>query len=179
MLQILLSIPFSFAFYKFVLGIPFFSQMHILTIFLVLGVGADDVFVSNHALCVVEPVAVVVSAKSASESIVVAVVCHVASSTTCITESCSSPTVHLNHLFVVLTRPCPRVGVMRESQNQLAGCAKAMTFRTMSSPSATSRLVVASFVASPIVNWIWLPLMSWTPTGKARLVEPSMNVAVT
>ena len=49
MLQILLSIPFSFAFYKFVLGIPFFSQMHILTIFLVLGVGADDVFVLNDA----------------------------------------------------------------------------------------------------------------------------------
>lgn len=49
MLQILLSIPFSFSFYKFVLGIPFFSQMHILTIFLVLGVGADDVFVLNDA----------------------------------------------------------------------------------------------------------------------------------
>ena len=50
MLQILLSIPFSFSFYKFVLGIPFFSQMHILTIFLVLGVGADDVAVTSALL---------------------------------------------------------------------------------------------------------------------------------
>ena len=45
LLQILLSLPVSYTVYKYVWGIPFFSQLHILAIFLVLGVGADDVFV--------------------------------------------------------------------------------------------------------------------------------------
>jgi hypothetical protein len=43
--QIILSLPVSYTVYRYVWGIPFFSQLHILAIFLVLGVGADDVFV--------------------------------------------------------------------------------------------------------------------------------------
>ncbi len=49
MIQILLSLPVSYTVYKYVWGIPFFSQLHILAIFLVLGVGADDVFVITDA----------------------------------------------------------------------------------------------------------------------------------
>jgi hypothetical protein len=49
MLQILLSLPVSYTVYKYVWGIPFFSQLHVLAIFLVLGVGADDVFVITDA----------------------------------------------------------------------------------------------------------------------------------
>merc|ERR1711871_1638186 len=49
MVQILLSLPVSYTVYKYVWGIPFFSQLHILAIFLVLGVGADDVFVITDA----------------------------------------------------------------------------------------------------------------------------------
>lgn len=44
-LQILLSLPISFFFYFYVFQITFYSQLHILAIFLVLGVGADNVFV--------------------------------------------------------------------------------------------------------------------------------------
>ena len=47
--QILLSLPVSYTVYRYVWGIPFFSQLHILAIFLVLGVGADDVFVLADA----------------------------------------------------------------------------------------------------------------------------------
>ena len=43
MLQILLSIPVTYTVYS--IWIPYYSQMHILAVFLVLGVGADDVFV--------------------------------------------------------------------------------------------------------------------------------------
>ncbi len=43
MLQILLSLPVTYTVYS--LFVPYFSQMHILATFLVLGVGADDVFV--------------------------------------------------------------------------------------------------------------------------------------
>ena len=43
MLQILLSLPVTYTIYS--LFVPYFSQMHILATFLVLGVGADDVFV--------------------------------------------------------------------------------------------------------------------------------------
>merc|ERR1711871_887589 len=49
MLQILLSLPFAYTIYRFVFGIRAFSQMHILAIFLVLGVGADDIFVLTDA----------------------------------------------------------------------------------------------------------------------------------
>ena len=43
MLEILLSIPVTYTIYT--IWVPYYSQMHILAIFLVLGVGADDVFV--------------------------------------------------------------------------------------------------------------------------------------
>jgi hypothetical protein len=43
MLQILLSIPVTYTIYT--IWVPYYSQMHILAVFLVLGVGADDVFV--------------------------------------------------------------------------------------------------------------------------------------
>ena len=49
MLQILLSLPFAYTIYRFIFGIRAFSQMHILAIFLVLGVGADDIFVLTDA----------------------------------------------------------------------------------------------------------------------------------
>lgn len=45
LLQIVLSLPVSFFVYRLVFQIPFFTQLHVLAIFLVLGVGADDVFV--------------------------------------------------------------------------------------------------------------------------------------
>lgn len=45
MLQIFSSLPLAFFFYRAVGGISYFTQLHILTVFLVLGVGADDVFV--------------------------------------------------------------------------------------------------------------------------------------
>ena len=45
MLQILLSLPCSLCIYRSILGIDFVTQMHVLTIYLVLGVGADDLFV--------------------------------------------------------------------------------------------------------------------------------------
>jgi len=44
-LQILLSLPISFFFYYYIFQITFYSQLHILVIFLVLGVGADNIFV--------------------------------------------------------------------------------------------------------------------------------------
>ena len=43
--QILFSLPVSFFFYYYFFQISFYSQLHILTIFLVLGVGADNIFV--------------------------------------------------------------------------------------------------------------------------------------
>ena len=52
MAQILLSLPVAFFIYRVIFQITFFTQLHILAVFLVLGVGADDVFV-----CVVFPVA--------------------------------------------------------------------------------------------------------------------------
>ena len=44
-LQIMLSIPVSFFFYYYVFQITYFAQTHILAVFIILGVGADDVFV--------------------------------------------------------------------------------------------------------------------------------------
>jgi len=45
MFQIFTSLPVAFFFYRVVGQVDYFVQLHILTIFLVLGVGADDVFV--------------------------------------------------------------------------------------------------------------------------------------
>merc|ERR1711968_219093 len=44
-LQIMLSIPVSFFFYYYIFQITYFAQTHILAVFIILGVGADDVFV--------------------------------------------------------------------------------------------------------------------------------------
>ena len=49
MLQIILSLPVSYFFYTFVFAIPVFMQMNILATFIVLGVGADDLFVLHDA----------------------------------------------------------------------------------------------------------------------------------
>ena len=48
-LQIMISIPLALFPYATLMGVPFFSQVHILAIFLCLGVGADDVFVFMDA----------------------------------------------------------------------------------------------------------------------------------
>ena len=45
MAQIMMSLPVAFFIYRVIFGITFYTQLHILAIFLVLGVGADDVFV--------------------------------------------------------------------------------------------------------------------------------------
>jgi len=45
MLQIILSIPVSIVIYREIFTVDYFSFLHILVIFLVLGIGADDVFV--------------------------------------------------------------------------------------------------------------------------------------
>jgi protein dispatched 1 len=45
MLQILLAFPLGFLIYKAVLGISIFQSLHGLSIFLLLGIGADDLFV--------------------------------------------------------------------------------------------------------------------------------------
>merc|ERR1712196_590048 len=44
-LQIILSLGTGYFIYYFIFGIPVFQQMNTLAIFLVLGVGADDIFV--------------------------------------------------------------------------------------------------------------------------------------
>ena len=49
MAQIVLSMPITLFFYRFLLQIPYFSPMQILAIFVVLGIGADDVFVYSDA----------------------------------------------------------------------------------------------------------------------------------
>ena len=45
MLQILFSLPTALFFYRTLLQIEFVTQMHVLSIYLVLGIGADDLFV--------------------------------------------------------------------------------------------------------------------------------------
>jgi len=45
MAQIVLTLPSALFFYRIVFRIPFFNQLHILAIYLVLGIGADDIFV--------------------------------------------------------------------------------------------------------------------------------------
>jgi predicted RND superfamily exporter protein len=47
--QIILSLVVSGTVYRYTMGITFFSQLHILAIFVILGVGADDVFVMVDA----------------------------------------------------------------------------------------------------------------------------------
>lgn len=44
-IQIVMSIPISLLFYTNILGIPYFCQLHLFTIIIILGIGADDVFV--------------------------------------------------------------------------------------------------------------------------------------
>ena len=45
MIQIMLSLPVSYFIYSCIFQVAFFQQIHILVIFVVLGVGADDIFV--------------------------------------------------------------------------------------------------------------------------------------
>lgn len=47
--QVILSFPFAFAIYHFIFRQLYFSTLQILTIFLLLGIGADDVFVFTDA----------------------------------------------------------------------------------------------------------------------------------
>merc|ERR1711871_1240353 len=49
MVQVLTSLPIALFFYRTVFGITFITQMHILSIYLVLGIGADDLFVFYDA----------------------------------------------------------------------------------------------------------------------------------
>ena len=49
MLQIVLSLGTAYFIYTYVLGIPVFMQMNVLAVYLVLGVGADDLFVLNDS----------------------------------------------------------------------------------------------------------------------------------
>lgn len=44
-LEILLSFPIAFFIYRLIFGIKYFQMIHLLTIFIVLGIGADDFFV--------------------------------------------------------------------------------------------------------------------------------------
>eukprot|EP01084_Bolivina_argentea_P244753 409955_1 len=45
MLQIIFGFPFAFFVYRFVFMVTFFDTLNTLVIFLILGIGADDVFV--------------------------------------------------------------------------------------------------------------------------------------
>ena len=47
--MIVMSLPFTILIYKKVFSIPFYSELHSLVLFIVLGVGADDVFVLNDS----------------------------------------------------------------------------------------------------------------------------------
>lgn len=49
LLQIMFSIPVAFFFYRFVGQITFFQQLHAILIFIMLGIGADSVFVFSDA----------------------------------------------------------------------------------------------------------------------------------
>ena len=49
MLQILMSMPCSLFIYRTILGVEFVTQLHVLSIYLVLGIGADDLFVFYDA----------------------------------------------------------------------------------------------------------------------------------
>jgi multidrug efflux pump subunit AcrB len=45
MLQIVLTLPVALFFYRVVFQVKFFNQLHVLAIYLALGIGADDIFV--------------------------------------------------------------------------------------------------------------------------------------
>ena len=45
MIQILMSMPLSLFIYRTIFGVEFVTQLHVLAIYLVLGIGADDLFV--------------------------------------------------------------------------------------------------------------------------------------
>eukprot|EP00603_Paraphysomonas_imperforata_P009674 CAMPEP_0114464258 /NCGR_PEP_ID=MMETSP0104-20121206/7824_1 /TAXON_ID=37642 ORGANISM="Paraphysomonas imperforata, Strain PA2" /NCGR_SAMPLE_ID=MMETSP0104 /ASSEMBLY_ACC=CAM_ASM_000202 /LENGTH=1058 /DNA_ID=CAMNT_0001637307 /DNA_START=211 /DNA_END=3387 /DNA_ORIENTATION=- len=47
--MIVTSLPFTILIYKKVFNIPFYSELHSLVLFIVLGVGADDIFVLNDS----------------------------------------------------------------------------------------------------------------------------------
>ncbi|KAH8062781.1 hypothetical protein JL721_8689 [Aureococcus anophagefferens] len=57
MLQITMSLPLSLFFYRCVFWIRYFSSMQMLVIFVILGVGADDVFVFSDAWHQAAPIA--------------------------------------------------------------------------------------------------------------------------
>jgi predicted RND superfamily exporter protein len=44
-----MSVPISLVVYKLVFGITYFSLLHILVILIILGIGADDIFVFHDA----------------------------------------------------------------------------------------------------------------------------------
>mmetsp|Transcript_8260 Transcript_8260/g.36931 ORF Transcript_8260/g.36931 Transcript_8260/m.36931 type:complete len:908 (-) Transcript_8260:526-3249(-) len=49
MLQIILAFPLTFCIYRLIFRVSFFTNLHLLAIFLILGIGADDVFVFTDA----------------------------------------------------------------------------------------------------------------------------------
>ena len=51
MIQILLSMPCALFVYRTIFGVEFVTQLHVLAIYLVLGIGADDLFVFYDAWC--------------------------------------------------------------------------------------------------------------------------------
>ena len=55
MLQILMSMPASLFIYRTVCGVDFITQLHVLSVYLVLGIGADDLFVFYDAWLQVSP----------------------------------------------------------------------------------------------------------------------------
>lgn len=49
MLSILFSFPITLVIFKSILSIDYFSSLHILVVFIVLGISADNVFVFTDA----------------------------------------------------------------------------------------------------------------------------------
>ena len=45
MYEIIIAFPIAFFFYKIVFGVKYFQTLQILSVFVMLGIGADDVFV--------------------------------------------------------------------------------------------------------------------------------------
>lgn len=46
-IQIMMSIPISLVIYKCILGIDYFCSLHIFVVIIIMGIGADDIFVFN------------------------------------------------------------------------------------------------------------------------------------
>jgi len=46
-LQIMMSIPLSLFIYRYILGISYFCSLHIFVVIIIMGIGADDIFVFN------------------------------------------------------------------------------------------------------------------------------------